>query len=171
MKRIEIKVKPLTSWSLVRDMALNTVWKTGGGAEPSYSWKRGILRAEHSPIRCLMFRIDMIGIPSFVSVHFVRHKFGVEHFVSSNRIDRNGGRDGITRWSPVNHSMVVNAQELMFMSRRRLCMNASKETRWTMLAIREGVRKVDQVLADFMVPSCEYIGRCPEITPCGGLFR
>lgn len=171
MKRIEIKVTPLTGWSLVRDMALNTVWKNGLGKEPSDEWKRSILESEHSPIRCLMFRVDMIGIPSFVSVHFVRHKFGVEHFVSSNRIDRNGGRDDITRWSPVNHSMVVNAQELMFMSRRRLCMKASKETRWVMKAIVKELERVDGILAEYMVPSCVYLGRCPETAVCGGLKR
>ena len=167
MKRVDVKVAPLTGWSLVRDMALNTVWKNGLGKEPSDEWKRSILESEHSPIRCLMFRVDMIGIPSFVSVHFVRHKFGVEHFVSSNRIDRNGGHDDITRWSPVNHSMVVNAQELMFMSRRRLCGMASKETRWTMKLIRDAVRKVDPVLSEFMVQSCLYLGKCPEPMPCG----
>lgn len=166
MKRIEIKVERLTSWELAADCARTTVWKDALGHEPSDKFKRDLVRCEHSPLRTIMYKVEMRGIPSFVSVHFVRHKFGVEHFVSSNREDRNGGRTDITRWSPVNHIMVVNAQELLSMSHRRLCHKASNETRWIMQLIRREVMKIDPIVADAMVPMCRYLHGCNEIVPC-----
>ena len=49
--------------------------------------KKKYLTSEHSPIRYLRFIIRM-EIPYCNSVHFVRHKLGVEHFVQSQRNDR-----------------------------------------------------------------------------------
>lgn len=43
---------------------------------------------EHSPLRQDEYCIEMKNIPSFVSVHMVRHKIGVEHFVLTSRDDR-----------------------------------------------------------------------------------
>ena len=43
---------------------------------------------EHSPIRTQLFAVEMVGIPTFVSVHLTRHKIGVEHWVQTNREDR-----------------------------------------------------------------------------------
>lgn len=59
---------------------------------PSDEWKRRILDAGHSPIRTLMFTVRM-EIPYYVSVHFVRHKVGVEHYVRSQRNDRQSDYD------------------------------------------------------------------------------
>ena len=39
--------------------------------EPSIAWKKKIIKAEHSPLRCLMFNIDFYDIPNYVSVHLV----------------------------------------------------------------------------------------------------
>lgn len=167
MKRIEIKVERLTSWELAADCARATVWKDALGHEPSDKFKRDLVRCEHSPLRTIMYKVEMRGIPSFVSVHFVRHKFGVEHFVSSNREDRNGGKTDITRWTPVNHIMVVNAQELLFMARRRLCNKASFETRCVMQRIKREVKKIDPIVGAYMIPMCAYLGgNCREIVPC-----
>ena len=57
---------------------------------------------EHSPSRTQLFWVVMEGIPSFVSVHFVRHAaVGQQHYVMSNRVDRGGdGNDIVTRNSP-----------------------------------------------------------------------
>ena len=52
---------------------------------------RSLYRAEHSPIRCDVYWVELLGVPTASSVHFVRHKLGVEHFVGSNRPDRPGG--------------------------------------------------------------------------------
>ena len=48
-------------------------------AVPSESWRRKLIASEHSPARTLMFTIALWNVPYFVSVHLVRHKFGVEH--------------------------------------------------------------------------------------------
>ena len=122
-------------------------------------------RAEHSPIRTQLFWVEMT-IPTFVSVHFVRHKHGVEHFVKSNRDDRGG--EEANRHTPVRHGMLINAQALINMARKRLCGQAHDETKKAMALIRAGVAAVDSELAQFMVPECVYrSGFCPEIKPCG----
>lgn len=125
---------------------------------------------EHSPSRTQLFNIDMLDIPSMVSVHFVRHSaVGQQHFVMSNRDDRGGaGNKTVNRLSPVNHRMILNAQHLIDMSRKRLCFKASPETREAMLQIRKELRKVDPDLAAFMQPNCVYRGgNCCEPRPCG----
>ena len=93
-------------------------------------------------------------------------KYGVEHFVSSNRSDRNGGNENIGRMSPVNHMMIINAQELMFISRRRLCGKAMKETREVWEAVVAELKKVDPIVADYCVPMCIYRGECFEPESC-----
>lgn len=162
-----VAVERLTDWALVAECARTTVWKGALGHEPSDSFKASIILSEHSPLRALMFKVRMEGIPSFVSTHLVRHKYGVEHWVSSNRPDRNGGNAEINRNSPVTHLMVLNAQELLFMARRRLCSKASPETQQVMRMIRDEVRKIDPVLARHMTPMCMYRGRCCEPDGCG----
>lgn len=121
--------------------------------------------AEHSPIRTQLFWIEMEGIPTFVSVHLVRHKIGVEHFVRSNREDR-GGNGEATRMTPVNHAMLINAQALITMSRKRLCGKAHPMTREVMNHIKNAVRGCDVALAEHMVRECEYRGVCPELQSC-----
>ena len=77
------------TWQDVRDAARNTVNKPPlGDAEVGRSFRRKILLAEHSPIRCLQFRIRLENLPYWVSVHLVRHKIGVDHYVTTQRDDR-----------------------------------------------------------------------------------
>lgn len=71
-------------WPEVKRTARTTAGKEGQGAYPSDAWKKQILLAEHSPIRKIRFNWIM-EIKSWVSVHFVRHKFGIEHWVRSQR--------------------------------------------------------------------------------------
>ena len=138
------------------------------GANPSKMPRRKIYQCEHSPCRTIRFWIELIGIPSFVSVHLVRHKIGVEHFVESNRDDRGGAGDTeVNRLTPVNHGMDVNAAALIAMSRKRLCFMSHKATVATWSRVRKAMRVIDPDLADFMVPECVYRGFCPEIKCCG----
>lgn len=126
------------------------------------------LEKVYSPMRTQLFVVEMQGIPTFVSVHFVRHKHGVEHFVRSNREDRASHTGDLGRWQPVNHMMLCNAQALVNMARKRLCWKASNETTATMQAIVNAVRGVgDFALAERMVPECEYRRGCHEIKTCG----
>jgi hypothetical protein len=124
-------------------------------------------RAEHSPIRTQLFFVEMYGIPTFVSTHFVRHKLGVEHYVLTHRDDRGGG-DGVDRNTPVNHGMLLNAQSLISISRKRLCSSSHPKTIAVMQEIIKEVAKVDEVLIHYLMPECDYRGgRCPEPRSCG----
>lgn len=130
-----------------------------GRSMPNYD---RMLWARHSPIRCIMFRIEMV-VPSFVSTHFVRHKIGVEHFVQSMRNDKTDV--AADRYTPVRHVMILNAEALMNMAAKRLCAKAHARTRDTMTDIVEAVQKVDPTLAKYLVPPCKD-GGCREMEPC-----
>lgn len=155
-------------WPKVKRSARTTISKDGGGAYPTDSWKKTILLAEHSPIRRIKFSWQWANLKSWVSVHFVRHKFGIEHWVSTQRTDRTGvNRDKSPQDTPVLHECEANAQALIFISRRRLCNQASPETRAAWQEVKEQVSVVDPVLGSVMVPECIYRGFCPEFHSCG----
>jgi hypothetical protein len=107
----------------------------------------------------------MEGIPSFVSVHFVRHKIGVEHYVQSMRDDR-GGDGTEDRDTPVIHVMDANAQAIMNIARKRLCRMAHAKTVEVMELIKSAMMEVDSTLADEMEAQCFYRGLCPEDRQC-----
>lgn len=145
---------------------LNIASSTTVGKQVEVDWN-GMLHSEHSPIRTIMYRVELENIPSFVSVHLVRHKIGVEHFVKSLREDRCGTGDE-DRWSPVDHVMILNAQTLMNMARRRICRKASVQTQETMNGIKAVVGLFDPILSSHLVPMCEYRGDlCHEFKSCG----
>jgi hypothetical protein len=125
-------------------------------------------RNEHSLIRVQFFLIKMT-IPTFVSVHLVRHsQTGQFHFAYSNREDRGGKDKKVDRNTPINHCMVLNAKHLIDMSRYRLCTKASVETHTVWSDIKIEVEKVDKELSKRMVPNCWYRGGvCPEPKSCG----
>ena len=168
----DIKVEMLKhptdeDWLFCKQCALNTIGKNSTKL-PTSEWKEKILKSEHSPIRTLWFAFKL-ELPYWVSVHFVRHHFGVEHFVSTQRDDRNDNnvpRAEKPQGEFVTHIMYVNAQELMFMARRRLCNQASDETRYVMNLIKKEVLKTNPEFNDVLVPMCVYQGSCPEFTPC-----
>ena len=72
----------------VKTCTLNTVGKTSCNA-PTSEWIERLVESEHSPIREMWFGIR-ITIPYWVSVHFVRHHIGVNHYVQTQRTDRTG---------------------------------------------------------------------------------
>jgi len=159
---MNITAEKLTDETLLRRACAVTM-----GTASSKAQLEALYDCEHSPIRTQIFWVDMRDIPSFVSVHLVRHKVGVEHFVKSLRDDRSG-KGGETRESFVNHAMFINAAALIQMARKRLCTQAHVQTRNVMRAILEAIAAVDPVLATFMVPECEYRGGvCHELKSCG----
>ena len=122
---------------------------------------------EHSPIRTQIFAVEMIGIPNFVSVHFVRHHVGVDHYAQTMRTDR-GADEIANRLTPTNHLMIANAQALINMARKRLCHKASPETRDVMARITMAIGDVDRDLQSVMAPECYYRGFiCHERAMCG----
>lgn len=155
-------------WPDVKEAARTTISKEGSGKYPDDSWKKTILLAEHSPIRKIKFGWRWKDLKSWVSVHFVRHKIGIEHWVSTQRTDRTGiNRDLKTQDSPVYHECEADAQALINISRRRLCGQASKETRDAWIEVKNEVNIRDPILASVMVPECVYRGFCPEFKSCG----
>ena len=155
-------------WLFCRQCTLNTIGKKTTKL-PTDEWKVKLLRSEHSPIRTLWFAFRM-EIPYWVSVHYCRHKFGVEHFVSTQRDDRHPeetvSRADKPQGEIVSHTMVINAQELMHMARKRLCNQASPETREVMQMIVKEVLKTNPEFKEFLVPACIYQHECKEFTPC-----
>ena len=154
-------------WLEVKAAARNTIGKEGG-KYPDSKWKRKILLAEHSPIRIIEFVIKIRDIPYWVHTHLVRHKIGIEHFVSTQRTDRTGiDRTQIPQGALVDHMIKVNAQALITISRKRLCNQASPETREVWRAVVNAVKAVEPELASCCVRECVYRGFCPEMKCCG----
>lgn len=160
---IRVTIEKLTDESLMRELASETT----GGKECKVSLAR-MYAAMHSPARSQMFTVRMENIPTFVSVHLVRHKIGVEHFVKSNREDR-GGDGKADRDTPVNHTMLINAEAIVHMAHKRLCQKAHPKTVGLVEQIKFTLEAVDPELAKLMVPLCVYRnGLCDELPkPCG----
>lgn len=150
----------------VKECTLNTVGKSSAKA-PSDEWIERLVKAEHSPIRELWFGIKM-EIPYWVSVHFVRHHIGVNHYVQTQRTDRTGtDRNELPQSALVSHIMSINAQSLINMSHKRLCKQASEETQQVMRMIVDEVIKIAPYMKDVLVPLCKYRnGKCTEMFPC-----
>ena len=169
MEKTSLKyLNVIGTWRSVADAARTTIRMPEGTKDPSSKWKKTILLSEHSPIRKLMFSWKWSNLPYWVSVHFVRHKFGIEHFVSTQRTDRTGeDRTGARQDAPVEHECFANAQTVMFMSRRRLCSQASAETREAWKLVVNEIAKTEPEVASACVPECVYRGFCPEFKCCG----
>lgn len=155
-------------WQDVKDSTMNTIGKSTG-AYPTSEWKRKILMSEHSPIRRLKIYWRWKDLKYWVSVHIVRHKIGIEHWITTQRTDRTGiNRDESPQGSFVNHACEANAQALINISRRRLCFCASNETREAWQEVKSRIAAVEPEIASVMVKECVYRnGLCPEFKSCG----
>ena len=166
--KVEILKHPTEEdWMWCKTCTLNTVGKTSTKL-PTEEWKRKLLQSEHSPARELWFGIKMT-IPYWVSVHFVRHHIGVNHYVMTQRNDRqeNYDRTLAPQGQFVTHIMSLNAQELIFMAHKRLCTQASPETRQVMQLICDKVLELNPEFENLLVPLCAYRnGKCTEFYPC-----
>ena len=166
---MEIRITKVTSWKDVLNAARFTQRKVPLDKEPSDDFKKNIVRAEHSPLRCLMFNIDLYDIPRFVSDHLVRH-IHAQPFVST-------GRQDIVQELPSRHEqrmddlynmrLFLNAQEIINISKVRLCTHAEAMTRKTWQQVINELYKQEPVLATACVPNCIYRNMCPELKCCG----
>lgn len=155
------------NWQDIKDSTMNTIGKTTG-KYPTSEWKRKLIISEHSPIRRMKFYWRWKDLMYWISVHMVRHKHGIEHWVSTQRTDRTGvDRNQKLQSDLVNHACEANAQALINISRKRLCSCASKETREAWQEVKNEVAKVEPELASCMVKECVYRGFCPEMVSCG----
>lgn len=163
-----VKYPTEEDWILCKQCALETIWKTGKTA-PTFEWKKSLLKARHSPVRTLIFVFRLENIPYYVSTHLVRHVHATP-FVSSQRNDRQSkyDREKATQDSPVNMMWLMNAEELMVISNKRLCNLADKTTREIVSMMCELVKQKCPEFEDVLVPMCEHNGGvCYEMFPCG----
>lgn len=156
-------------WSKVKRSARATINRDGEGTYPTASWKKQILLAEHSPIRKIHVSWQWAFLKSWVSVHFVRHNNGISHWVQTQRTDRTGiNRDKLPQSSFVKHECDANAQALINISRKRLCLGQpAPETRKAWEEVKNEISRHDPILASCMVKECIYRGFCPEFKSCG----
>lgn len=151
-----------------KQCALGTMGRDSN-TPPTTEWLHRILEARHSPIRELEFRF-VLEVPYWVSVHLVRHHVGFNAYVQSQRNDRQDkyDRTKAPQDTPVTMRISLNAEALMNLANKRLCMKASPETREV---VREMCRQVEVCCPEFrglLVPMCEYHGGiCHEMKSCG----
>jgi len=99
----------------------------------------------------------------------VRHVHA-QPFVSTSRPDIDGKqipREEQKKIDPVNMRLFLNAQEIINISKVRLCNKAESVTRNIWKNVIEELSKIEPELAAACVPNCIYKGFCPEIKSCG----
>lgn len=166
---MKIEITRVTSWTDVLNAARFTQRLPLKSGEPSVKWKKKIIKAEHSPLRCLMFNIDFYDIPNYTMVHLVRH-IHAQPFVSTSRPDIDGKqlpREKQRKTDPVNMRLFLNAQEIINISKVRLCNKAEDKTREIWREVIKELRKTEPELANACVPNCLSKSYCPEFKTCG----
>lgn len=171
---MEMKVEMLKApteqdWLWCKQCTINTMGFKNVKTPVDERWKRKLIKSEHSPLRELWFGFRLT-IPYWVSVHIVRHHIGCNHYVSTQRDDRTNGdipRGEKPQGEMVSHILSINAQELVQFMHKRLCNQASEETRLVARMIRDEVIKKNPEFASILVPLCAYRnGLCTEFFPC-----
>ena len=164
MKTEILKIKG--DWQEVVDDCRTTVGKQSLGREPSAAFKRSVLIAEHSPIRDIAFKWRWKDMAHWVTVHWVRHKW--EKFVRTQRSDRTGtDRSKLPQDEPQTFVGEANVQHLIDTMRKRLCRQASPETRAYAEDLKVAVSQVEPEIGAVLVPNCVYRCGCPEMGECG----
>lgn len=163
-----LKYPTEADWMLCKQCTLVTVSKTSS-KPPTDEWKRKLLRANHSPIRTLEFCFRLTDIPYWVSVHLVRHVHATP-FVSTQRNDRQKkyDRGEAPQNAPVTMCWFMNAEELITIAHKRLCTQASPETRAVVQKMCDLVLETNPEFEGLLVPNCAYRGGlCDEFNCCG----
>lgn len=154
-------------WNEVLNACRTTVGKDRTGNQPKAKWRKNILLAEHSPIRKLQVSVKCYDVKSWVATHFARHHVGVEKYIQTQRSDRTGvNRDELPQGALVTLELDLNGQAIINISRKRLCTQASPETRELWKLILEEIKKELPELYEVCVPECVYRGFCPELYSC-----
>ena len=159
-------------WLWCKQCTLNTVGKKLKSSTNSVDleYKKKLLASEHSPIRELRFGFRL-NVPYFISTHIVRHHIGCNHYVSTQRDDRHPereiSREDLPQGEFVSHILSINAQELMFFMRKRLCNQADPIMRYVANLMKQEILKVNPEFENLLVPLCEYRNnKCTEMFPC-----
>lgn len=162
-----IKYPTNEDWLLVKKCTLVTVSKDSDKL-PTTEFKQKLLKARHSPIRELRYVFRITDLPYWISVHLCRH-IHAQPYVSTQRNDRQDkyDREAARQDAPVTMIWSMNAEELMVIANKRLCLKASEGTRTVVQKMCNLVSKKTPEIAPFLVPMCKYHGgECHEMTPC-----
>ena len=154
-------------WEEIVNDCRATVKKPPLGKEPSTKFKKDILIAEHSPIRDMEVKFKWEDIKYWVAMHWKTHRW--ESRVNSQRNDRQSAydREKAPQDAPVDFIGEANIQHTIDTWRKRLCRQASPETREYAEDFKRALHDVEPEWADVLVPNCIYRCGCPEPTSCG----
>lgn len=164
MKTEILKIKG--DWEEVVNDCRATVKKPELGREPSTEWKRKILISEHDPIRDIIFKFRWRDIFYWVAMHYKTHLWRSR--TNSQRPERQSeyDRNKAPQDAPVDFIGDPNTQHLIDTSRKRLCFQASPETRENWEDLKMVIHEQEPEISDVMVPNCVYRCGCPEMTKC-----
>ena len=153
-------------WKDVKNKCRTTVNKLHTENEPNNNFKTNILISEHSPIRLIKVNWMWESIKSWCATHWSRHKW--ECFISTRRSDRiDKDRGELSQDELVMFEGEANAQNLIDTWRKRLCFQASKETRECAEDLKIVLNEREPELANVLVPNCIYRCGCPEFEEWG----
>lgn len=157
----------IDDWKVVKNHCRTTVNKKFSEKDATDTFKKKLLIAEHSPIRLIEFDWSWENMPYWVSTELSRHKH--EKFISSQRNDRqsNYDRNEARQDSPVKMDNYANMQQLIDISKKRLCHAATDEARSYMENFKYELAKTHPVEASVLVPTCIYSLGCREMSCCG----
>lgn len=167
---MQVKVEALTGFYKVIDCAMFTQGTNRTGLSTKEFLRKAII-SEHSPLRAFIMQIDVYGIPYYSHVHFVRHHVGVTPFVRTQRPDAHNpvdyDRTKAPQDAPVDMRLILNAQALLNIMKKRLCNKADPITQLVARNIRDELAKADNLfmnlLAEYCSPSCGWQGyQCHE---------
>lgn len=165
MKTEILKVKG--DWQEVVDDCRATVKKEALGKEPSEKFKRRVVIAEHDPIRDIVFKFKFPAIKYWVAMHFKTHTWRSRTNTQRNDRQNEYDRNKAPQDAPVDFIGDANIQHLIDTSRKRLCWQASKETREQWEDLKQTIHDCGYPeVSDAMVPNCVYRCGCPEMTAC-----
>lgn len=161
-----LKYPVVNDWCEVYRRALVTQGKETDNI-PTTEWSKRILRAKHSPVRFLQFSF-YIECHYWVSVHLCRHVHA-QPYVKSQRNDRQSEYDRNAARQDESVCMIwdMNAEELVTICNKRLCMKTAEETRKVVEMMRDAVLYKCPEFREVLVPICDRENVCNEMHPCG----
>lgn len=165
MKTKILKIKG--DWQEVVNDCRATVGKEAIGKEPSHEWKKKILISEHSPIRDIVVKLKWSGIPYWVAMHWKTHKWESRTISQRNDRQEKYDRNKAPQDTPVDFIGEPNVQHLIDTMRKRLCFQASPETREYAEDLKLAIHEVQPEIADVLIPNCVYRAGCPELLQQG----
>ena len=165
MKTEILKIKG--DWEEVVNDCRATVKKPPLGKEPSADFKKRLLISEHSPLRDISVKFRWANIKYWVAMHWKTHMwFSV---VGSQRNDRQEryDRNKAPQDALIDFYGDPNIQHTIDTWRKRLCRQASTETRHYAEDFKAALHDVEPEWSDVLVPNCVYRCGCPEPHCCG----